>query len=83
MPQGRAYGIGGCNRFNGGYALEGASLRFGAMATTNMACAPAAMDQEARFHRALARVAGWRMEGGILHLTDAGGATVLRLARGS
>ncbi len=81
--QGRAYGSGGCNRFTGGYTLDGAALRFGAMASTNMACVPAAMDQEARFHRALAEVAGWRMDGGILHLTNAGGAPVLRLARGS
>lgn len=80
---GRAYGSGGCNRFTGGYALDGAALRFGAMASTNMACVPAAMDQERRFHEALAAVRGWRIENGILHLTGEGGATVLRLSRRS
>ena len=79
---GRAYGSGGCNRFTGGYTLEGASLRIGQMAQTNMACAEAAMGQEQRFHQALGAVRGWRIENGILHLTDDRGATVLRLARG-
>lgn len=78
---GRAYGSGGCNRFTGGYTLDGPSLRFGAMASTNMACVPAAMDQEQRFHQALAAVRGWRVENGILRLTDEAGAAVLRFSR--
>lgn len=79
---GRAYGSGGCNRFTGGYTLDGTSLRIGQMAQTNMACVEAAMDQEQRFHQALGAVRGFRIENGILHLTDDRGATVLRLARG-
>ena len=51
------------------------------MAQTNMACAPAAMDQEARFHAALAAVRGWRIERGLLYLLGEGGATLLRFAR--
>jgi putative lipoprotein len=80
-PEGRAHGSGGCNRFTGSYELDGASLRFGRMASTRMACAPAAMEQERRFHEALAAVAGWRLEGGLLHLTDAAGASLIRLSR--
>lgn len=79
---GRATGTGGCNRFNGGFTLEGSNLRFGPAASTNMACAPAAMDQEQRFHAALAEVRGYRIENGILHLTDGAGRTLVRLARG-
>lgn len=79
--EGRAHGTGGCNRFTGGFALEGRALRFGAMASTNMACEEAAMDQEQRFHAALAVVRGYRIAGGILHLTDAAGATLIRLSR--
>lgn len=79
---GRAYGSGGCNRFTGGYTLDGDKLSFGAMAQTNMACVEAAMDQEQRFHQALGAVRGWRIENGLLHLTDGQGATVVRLARG-
>lgn len=81
--EGRAFGSGGCNRFTGGYALDGAALRFDRMASTQMACAPAAMDQERRFHEALEAVRGWRMEGSVLHLTDAAGTTLLRLTRAS
>lgn len=80
-PEGRAAGRGGCNRFTGGYTLDGASLRFGALAATRMACAPALMDQEGRFFAAMAEVRGWRMEQGRLLLTDGGGGALLRLSR--
>jgi putative lipoprotein len=80
---GRAYGSGGCNRFTGGYTLEGMSLRFGQVAGTMMACVPALGEQEQRFHAALAEVRGWRIENGLLHLANAAGATVIRAARGS
>ena len=79
--EGRVSGSGGCNRFTGGYAQDGASLRFGRMASTRMACVPAAMDQERRFFEALDSVAAWRIENGLLHLTGAGGATLIRLSR--
>jgi putative lipoprotein len=80
-PQGRAHGTGGCNRFTGGVTLSGASLRFGAMAQTNMACEEAAMAQEARFHAALAATRSFRIDGGTLLLLDAAGAATMRLAR--
>jgi heat shock protein HslJ len=47
-----------------------------------MACVPAAMDQEQRFHAALAAVRGWRLDGTILHLADEAGTTLIRLAPG-
>jgi len=78
---GRAHGTGGCNRFNGGYLIDGAALRFGPAAQTNMACEPPAMDQEARFHAALATVRAWRIDGGRLLLLEAGGAVAMRLTR--
>ncbi|WP_198378607.1 META domain-containing protein [Neoroseomonas rubea] len=81
LPDGRAAGRGGCNRFTGGYAVDGTALRFGALAATRMACAPALMEQEQRFFAAMADVRGWRIEHGRLLLTDAGGGVVLRLAR--
>jgi putative lipoprotein len=77
---GRVTGLGGCNRYNGGFTLDGAALRFGSAASTLMACPPALAEQEQRFHAALARVRGWRIADGLLHLTDEGGATVIRLA---
>ncbi|WP_230169367.1 YbaY family lipoprotein [Roseomonas sp. CECT 9278] len=79
--QGRAHGSGGCNRFNAGYVLDGAALRFGPAAQTNMACEPPAMALEARFHAALATVRAWRIEGAELLLLDGAGAAAIRLAR--
>jgi putative lipoprotein len=77
---GHASGLGGCNRFNGGYTLAGDRLGFGAIAATMMACSPALGEQEQRFFRALGAVQGWRIETGLLHLLDATGATLIRLA---
>lgn len=77
--EGRAFGSTGCNRFTGGFTLDGAALRFGAVAGTRMACEAAAMDQEHRLHQALDRVRGWRSEGAALLLTGEGGAVLLRL----
>lgn len=76
--EGRAQGSGGCNRFSGSYTRDGTTLRLGAIAATRMACPPALMDQESRFLAALSEVRGWRVENGLLHLTDASGATVIR-----
>lgn len=80
--QGDAYGTGGCNRFRGGFTLQGADgVTFGQLASTMMACDGAPGEQEGRFHAALAAVRRWRIEGEALLLLDAGGATVLRLRR--
>ena len=77
----RAHGTTGCNRFMGGFTLDGAALRFGPVAGTRMACEAPLMDQEQRFHAALEAVHGWRMDGATLLLTDAGGVAVLRMTR--
>jgi putative lipoprotein len=71
----RVSGYAGCNRVMGGYALEGAKLSFSQLAGTMMACAQG-MELEQQYHAALARVAGWRLEGGDLVLLDAGGNAV-------
>ena len=78
---GRVQGQGGCNGFSGPYAAEGATLRIGPLAATMMGCPGAIGEQEGRFLLALREVRGWRMEAGLLHLTGAGGATLVRLAR--
>ena len=79
--EGRVHGTGGCNRFMGDFTLDGATLRFGPIAGTRMACEDPAMEQEMRFHDALAAVRGWRLDGPSLLLTDDAGATMLRLVR--
>jgi heat shock protein HslJ len=50
----RASGNGGCNQFNGAYMQNGASLRFGALASTRRACLdPAGNAQETAYLQAL------------------------------
>lgn len=71
----QAGGTSGCNRFTGGYQLDGERLAFGALASTRRMCV-AGMELEQSYLAALGKVAGWRIEGGRLALLDADGAVV-------
>lgn len=76
----RVDGFSGCNRFSGGYVLEGAqSLRFTPLAGTRMACEPPRMELEGQVHTMLAAVTAYRVEGERLTLL-AGGRVLARLA---
>src|SRR3982751_4983624 len=77
--QKRASGNTGCNSFGGGYELSGASLRFGALASTRRACVDEALNrQEAAFLRALADTRTLRIANGMLVLRgEAGGGAGL------
>ena len=68
----RAGGFSGCNRYGGGYTLDGTSLRFGALAMTKMAC-DRGMDLEQQLARALERTRRYEIAGDELRLHDAGG----------
>lgn len=46
---GVVYGRTGCNRYRGGWKQDGATVKFGPLAATMMACAPAQMDLEKTF----------------------------------
>jgi heat shock protein HslJ len=48
-PTGRVSGRASCNTYSGGFSLTGEGIAFGPLATTRMACAPALMNQEAKF----------------------------------
>lgn len=80
---GRVSGSGGCNRISGKADISGERISFSPLASTRMACAPAIMDQEAKFIGALNDVRKWRIDGprGKLFLLDAQGNEVLLLAR--
>jgi heat shock protein HslJ len=56
---GRAYGNAGCNHWFASYTLAGEQLSFGAVGSTRKLCAPALMEQEARFLASLAEVQRW------------------------
>jgi heat shock protein HslJ len=70
---GRVHGRGGCNRYFGTAAVDGERISFGALGSTKMACAPALMDQEARFFQALETAERWSLdEHGLLLIHSAG-----------
>lgn len=71
----RAGGLGGCNHFGGGYELDGTSLRFHEMASTQMACEHG-METEAAYYAALGKVRGWRLVAGRLELLDEAGGVL-------
>lgn len=71
----RVSGYSGCNRMMGGYSVEGTKLGFSQMASTMMACLQG-MEIEQALHDALAKVAGWQIEGERLDLLDANGAVI-------
>ena len=56
---GRAYGNAGCNHWFASYSLDGDALSFGAAGSTRKLCAPALMEQEARFLDSLGQVVRW------------------------
>ncbi len=74
---GNASGRGGCNGYGGPYTPAGDALRFGPLAATKMACAPALMDQEQRYFDTLAQVARYAVaDDGALLLTTAEGKEI-------
>lgn len=60
---GTVSGSAGCNTFSGTYTLDGATLAFGPLATTKMACADPTMFVESAFLAAMAGVTGWSQDG--------------------
>ena len=55
-------GSGGCNRMRGTAKIEGRKINFGPIASTRMACVPAAMVQERKFFAAMEKVRSWRID---------------------
>ncbi len=75
LADGTASGNASCNEYSGSYELDGSSISFGPMISTQMFC-DGVMDQEAAYLAALASVDGWSIDGDTLELTS-GDATVL------
>ena len=74
-----ASGFSGVNRFFGGYEKDGEKLKFGQLASTQMAGPPEAMAAESAFLAMLASVTGWQIADGTLALLSEG-KVVARLA---
>jgi heat shock protein HslJ len=80
MSGGQAGGSGGCNQYGGPYVLDDASLTFGGLTTTEMACQDGSMAIETAYYAVLGEVVGWSIAEGSLELTNSEGVTVARFA---
>ena len=72
----RITGHGGCNRMSGSFERDRSQLRFGATASTKMACADVTFEDD--FFRALEATRSWRVTGTHLELLGEDGALVAR-----
>jgi len=60
-----------CNQYFGAYEIDGSSISFGQLASTEMFCGdPGVMDQEMTYLAALAAVDTWSMDGETLTLSS-------------
>lgn len=73
----RISGTGGCNRYFGIYNVEGDTLTIGDVGSTEMACEPAIMRQEAGFFAALNAARAYSREGAQLTLSSADGHEIV------
>ncbi len=77
---GAVAGTGSCNRYTGRAEIGDATLAFGPVAATQMACPDPLGAQERMFFDALSRVTGFLIDEHSIALTGANGAVLLRLA---
>lgn len=74
LQAGQAGGSGGCNAFTTDYTLDGSSITFGTVTSTQMFCEGPSGDVETIYFATLPLVTGWFSDGGGLTLTDDGRA---------
>jgi len=76
-------GMGGCNRYAGSAKIDGTTIKFLPMASTRMACSPAVMNQESKFHSTLEKIRTWRIDQAQrkLLLLDRQGFEMMRLSK--
>jgi heat shock protein HslJ len=74
-------GNGGCNQFNGPYAIDGDAIEIGPLVATKMACP--ALDQEGAYFAALEAATTWSISADQLELRDAEGALQVSFTAGA
>ena len=79
LEEGQATGSGGCNGFSASYQLDGATLSFGDVLSTRMACPEPVMGVEYALFAQLGHVASWSSDGGSFTLYDATGSALAQL----
>lgn len=79
FENGELGGSAGCNRYFGGYQLDGEEINIGPLASTQMFCGQpeGIMDQEFQYLGAMQRAASYRITDDQLELLDAAGETVV------
>jgi heat shock protein HslJ len=77
LADGGVAGTTGCNRYFGGFTADAASLSFGQMGSTKMACEPALMDQENRYLEIIGRAASYTLAADTLTITADDGTTLV------
>jgi heat shock protein HslJ len=80
--EGRVSGSNGCNRLSGAYEADGEALRFGPLATTEIACIGAANTVASAVDFALGKVRAYGIAGDVLTLRDAAGSALLTYREG-
>jgi heat shock protein HslJ len=75
----RVSGSTGCNRISGTFTQQGSMLRFGALATTRVACVPDRGAAENAFVAAIEGTASHTIDNQTLELRDAAGTVRMRL----
>jgi len=68
----QATGFAGCNRFFGGYQLEGEALKFGPIGATKRACPDLEESVETEFFKVLDATRRWKVTDGTLTLLNDG-----------
>jgi heat shock protein HslJ len=79
-PDGKITGTGGCNRFFGGYAVSGNSIKIGPLASTRKGC-PGIIGAEAAFLATLEAATRFQQDKTTLVLFDAGGLKLAEFVR--
>jgi heat shock protein HslJ len=83
LPDGRAAGTAGCNRYFTSYTLTGEGIGFDPAGSSMMMCADALMTQERRFLEALEAAAAFDIDAtGALLLKGPDGTVLVRARRG-
>ena len=80
-PEGKVFGSGGCNRYQGSFKRKGPDeISFGAIASTRMACPEEIMVQEDRYIKLLGKAKRFSLEGDFLRLMSEGEVLIYKAA---
>ncbi|WP_158224720.1 YbaY family lipoprotein [Agaribacterium haliotis] len=81
LSEGQANGYGGCNRFMGGYSLEGSKITLGPLASTKMLCQGDGQKNEDLYLPALSQVSSYQAAAESLVFFDKSGNALMSFTR--